>query len=95
MLQYTHDPAKQMESSATFCKWRKTSDMKTWISMSRYNPRELSRLKLESEYPPALDDSDENHDDRDHEQDVDEPTHRGAGHQTKQPKNDKDCCDGH
>ena len=42
-----------------------------------------------------LDQSDEDHDDGGHKQDVDEATKREAGDESQRPKDDEDDCNGH
>jgi len=44
--------------------------------------------------PAAPDQSHQDQDDRHHQKDVDESSHRGATHETKQPEDDQDDGDG-
>ena len=44
--------------------------------------------------PAAPDQSHQDQDDRHHQKDVDESSHRGAAHETKQPEDDQDDGNG-
>jgi hypothetical protein len=43
----------------------------------------------------SLNEPDQDHDDGDYQQDVDETSQRGTGHQTEEPQDEKDDCEGH
>ena len=45
-------------------------------------------------HPPAADQLQDEHDERDHEQEMDERASRRQGHDAKQPKDEKDQNDG-
>jgi hypothetical protein len=48
-----------------------------------------------SHQPAALDDPDEDHDGRNHQQYVDEASQGGSGHKSENPENDENDGDGH